>query len=320
MISSVLAHAEREAPLDCTAVDEEPRHEQLLRQRRRRKALTVHHIAAELGVHPTTISRWERRARLPGPHHVHALARVLDLSVSDVAEFFDSARAPDVEARGVRGHGLRPLRRAAGLSAHSVAAAAGVPVHSVYNWELGTARMPDEAVHGVADLMGLNADCLVALLRTALPPPPTRTGASPLRRLRHRTGLSQSVVAERIGHSRHALGGWERGAEPPLVAVRRLAAVYGVPTEAVARAARVQPPPLLDTRRWKPGTIHDVLTVMRRWQGLTQRDVANLTGSSTAAVRTWEAGLHAPSPAALNRLERAYGLEPGALLAAYPRR
>lgn len=145
-----------------------------------------------------------------------------------------------------------------------------------------------------------------------------RTGDRKL--LRHRTGLSHSVVAERIGHSRHALGGWERGAEPPLVALRRLAAVYGVPTEVVARAARVQPPPLLDSSRWKPGTIHDVLVVIRRWHGLTQRDVANLTGCSFAAVRTWEAGLRSPSPAALERLERAYGLEPGALLAAYPRR
>ena len=320
MTSSVLVHADRAPIWESAAGSEEPRHEPLLRRRRRQKALGVHHIAAELGVHPTTISRWERRDRFPGPHHVHALARVLDLSVSDVAAFFDSVRVPDVEARGVRGHGLRPLRRAAGLSAHSVAAAAGVPVHSVYNWELGTARMPDQAVHGVADLMGLNPDGLVALLRTAPPPPPTLDGASPLRRLRHRAGLSQSVVAERIGHSRHALGGWERGAEPPLVALRRLAAVYGVPTEVVARAARVQPPTLLDRRCWKPGTIHDVLTVMRQWQGLTQRDVADLTGSSTAAVRTWEAGLHAPSPAALQRLERAYGLEPGALLATYPRR
>ncbi|WP_442940326.1 helix-turn-helix domain-containing protein [Nocardioides sp. B-3] len=59
---------------------------------------------------------------------------------------------------------------------------------------------------------------------------------------------------------------------------------------------------------------------MRRWHGLTQREVADLTGSSGAAVRTREAGLHLPSPAALQRLERAYGLEHGALLATYPRR
>lgn len=320
MTSSVLVHADRAPTWESAAGSEEPRHEPLLRHRRRQKALGVHHVAAEVGVHPTTIARWERRARLPGPHHVHALARVLDLSVSDVAEFFDSVRGPDVEARGVRGHGLRPLRRAAGLSARSVAAAAGVPVHSVYNWELGTARMPDQAVQGVADLMGLNPDGLVALLRTAPPPPPAREGASQLRRLRHRAGLSQSAVAERIGHSRHALGGWERGAEPPLVALRRLAVVYGVPTDVVARAARVQPPPLLDTRRWKSGTIQDVLVVMRRWHGLTQREVADLTGCSAAAVRTWEAGLHSPSPVARQGLERAYGLEPGALLATYPRR
>jgi transcriptional regulator with XRE-family HTH domain len=280
--------------------------------------MSVHDVARRLGVHPTSVLRWERRERLPAPAHIHGLATVLALDAGSVAAFFHDARPAPGEPAGVRGHGLRAVRVSAGRTVRELASAVGVPVHTFYNWEHGRVRIPTTALPALADHLGLDPAALAGGLRAAPAVPPSPLRISPLRRLRWRTGLSQAAVARRIGFSRDSLGSWERGAQPPLSAVRRLAVVYGVRAEVVARAVRMQPPALLDRRRWRPGTVHEVLTVLRQWRGLTQREVATLTGRSVTAVRAWEAGRAVPGRDSRVRLERAYGLEPGALVTAYP--
>lgn len=293
----------------------------LLRSERARRGLRATDLAQEIGVHPMSILRWERRERLPGPVHIHALARVLELEPAHVAGFFDDARsaAPSAAApAGHRGQALRALRWRASVSAAAIAREIGVPVSTVYNWEAGRARIPAERIASLADALGLSPEVLVAQLAA----PTTVLGqsrppTSPLRRLRHRARLSQARAAVAAGVDRHALGSWERGAgTPPLAAIRRLAAAYGAPVAHVARAAGVEPPHLLDRTRWRPGDLPGVIRTLREWAGLTQGELAGRCGCSAAAVRTWESARVVPSGRMVARLERAFGLPSGALTAA----
>lgn len=269
-------------------------------------------------MHPTSILRWERRDRLPGPSHIRRLARGLAVETSDIAGFFDDVRPPAEDpVESVRGHGLRPLRHSAGVPAARLAAAVGVPPASIYNWESGRARIPQRHLPAIAEQLGLAA----ADLRRYLSAAPAAVGGGPpsseLRLLRRRTGLSQTQVARRIGVGRHSLGAWERGERPPLAALRRLAGVYGVPVARVARAAGVTPPGLLDPRSWTAGDLAEALETMRLWAGRTQADVAERVGCSVSSVRAWESGRAVPGPTLRRRLEDGYGLPDGALLRAY---
>lgn len=292
-----------------------------LRSRRVLLALSAAELAVDLGVHPTSIHRWERRERLPGPTHIVQIARRLQLPTQEVARFFDAVRpAPAGPPPGVRGTGLRSLRRRAGLGAARIADVLGVPTSSVYNWEAGRARIPDRYLAPIASLLGLTPGGLRESLRAAPPEPVGPEPARGLRRLRLRSGLSQARVAELIGISRRTLGAWERGARPPLHAIRRLAETYGVCVSDVAAAAGVTGPRWLDRRTWQPGDLPHVLRVLREWSGLTQRELAERIGCSRDATRAWESGRGTPRRPLRQRLEQVYGLPPDTLLVAYPDR
>ena len=290
-----------------------------LRDRRASRSLTTTDLARELGVHPTSVLRWERRERLPGPEHIHGLARSLAVDAATVAGFFDEVRpAASPVPDNPRGHGLRPLRRAARLPAVRIAEAVGVPPATIYNWEAGRARIPVHHVPALAELLRIETAALLGLLDqwpAQIQRPPELSG---LRRLRRRTGLSQSRVAERLGVSRHSLSAWERGGRPPLAGLRGLAGLYGVPVSVVARAAGVRAPRLLDRRQWTPGDLADVLATLRQWAGIGQRELAERCHRSVSTVRGWEHGRGRPRPSCRRRLERLYGLPEGALLTAYP--
>lgn len=289
----------------------------LLRTRREQRQMSADDLARHLAVHRNSVLRWERRERLPGPDHVRALARTLDLDTSVVAGFFDAARVPAAPATGVRGHGLRSVRRAARVPVSRIADDLGVRAATVYNWEAGRARIPDEHLPRLAALVGTSEPRLRQALRSALVIEQAAP-VSPLRRLRRRSGLSQEAVARRIGVSRHRIGAWERGTRPPLWAVRALAAAYGVPVSSLARVTGLPAPPLLDRRRWERGDLPRVLWTLRAWSGLPQREVAARCGVHPTSVRAWEAGRTVPGTRSRERLERLYGLATGDLWAAYP--
>jgi transcriptional regulator with XRE-family HTH domain len=292
-----------------------------LREHRLHHRLSPDELATRIGVHPTTVLRWERGDRLPGPSHLKALAGELGLETAEVAGFFDAFRTstPRAPTNALPARSLRVLRHRAQVPAVRLAETVGVPPATVYNWEAGRARLPLEHLPKLARVLRLDLDALRDLI--ARPPAKAaRRPPGPLRRMRHRTGLTQAVVARRIGTSRHLVGSWERGEQrPPLSAVRRLAGVYGMPVSAVARAAGVRPPELLDPRSWSPGDFPAALRVLRQWSGLRQRDVAERCGCSVAAVRAWEAGRGVPLPARRRRLEEIFGLRPDALVRALPR-
>lgn len=289
-----------------------------LRSARTRRSLPVAELAGQIGVHPMSVLRWERGERLPGPEHIQGLARALGVEPRQVARFFDDMRTP-APAAGVRGHGLRELRRRVGAGVPTLAASAGVRPSTVYNWEAGRARIPRDRLPGLAGALGLSPDRLAAELAAAPRAASGRPSAppSPLRRLRHRARLTQQRAAGAAGVGRRSLGAWERGeGTPPLAAVRRLASAYGTSVAAVAAAAGIGAPPLLDPRRWGPGTLGPVVRTLRSWTGITQRELAVRCGCSTDTVRSWEAGRAVPSPRLLARVEDAFDLAPGSLRAA----
>lgn len=195
---------------------------------------------------------------------------------------------------------LRDRRVSRSITTADLAEQLGVHPNSVLRWERGD-RLPGPGhITRLARTLAIETVEVVGFFDGVRPPAerivesvrghglrPLRH--SELRRLRRRTGPSQQVVARRIGTGRHSLGAWERGQQPPLVAVRRLATVYGVPVARVARAAGVTPPAQLAER----------------------------CGCSTSAVRVWERGQGEPGPALRHRLEGVYGLPEESLLTAY---
>ncbi len=282
-----------------------------LREARRDAGLSVRDVADLLGVHPTTVHRWERHERRPAPAVVNDLARTLR---TDRAALVGTLLpvTPDPGPQVHRGTGLRPLRKQRGVPVARIADAVGVPTHTVYNWESGRAGVPASAVPALADVLGLPIDTLLpALGRTA---PVAVAPVSPLRRLWAAAGWSQASLARTIGVSRTTLRDWERGVTvPPWPALRRLAETIGAPLPRVAEAVGRRPPIDLDVSRWRPGMLARVLVALREWSDLTQAALARRVGCSVAAVRSWERGRHAPSAPARRRLERLYRLAPGAL-------
>ena len=193
----------------------------LLRDHRLRRELTPADVARRVAVHPTSVLRWERGERLPGPAHLRALASTLSLDPTTVAGFFDQSRpGPRGTHQDPRGEGLRPLRRRAGIAVRTIADALGVLPSTVYNWEAGRVRVPAARLPDLAAVLGVPGHALPELLSR---PGERSAPPSALRRLRRRTGLSQQHVARRIGTTRHRVGAWERGERPPTWALRRIA-------------------------------------------------------------------------------------------------
>lgn len=290
-----------------------------LREVRVRLGLSAVEVGQAVAVHPTTVLRWERRDRLPGPGHLRGLARTYGLPVAAVSAFFDEARTPAGAKDGLPGPGLRRLRRLHHYSAARLAAEVRVPAHTVYNWEAGRSRVPEALLGDLAHAFSLQPGALQRLLqRWAHQPLPPAEPASPVRRLRLRSGLTQADLARVAGVGVTSLKAWERGHRPSLAGVRGLARALDLPTVAVARAVGLDLPHELSPAGWAPGDLPRVLRVLRQWSRLTQGGLADRCGVSLSAVRAWEQGRLRPGPRSRARLERLYRLGDGALAVCYP--
>ncbi len=282
-------------------------------------SLSATEVAHVVEVHPTTVLRWERCERLPGPTHVRGLAHAYGVPVPAIAGFFDRVRTPAGPMDGCPGRGLRRLRRMHDLPAAALAEQLGVPVHTVYNWEAGRARVPQDRIAQLAQTFSLHQGALERLLdRWADWQAPTETGVRPLRRLRLRAGLSQAELARLAGIGVTSLKSYEQGAPLSLRGLRGLARALDVPAATVARAAGFDLPTELRPSQWQHDDLPRVLRALRQWSQLTQAELADRCGCSTSAVRAWEQGRLRPGSESRRRLEALYRLDTDQLLTAYP--
>jgi transcriptional regulator with XRE-family HTH domain len=290
-----------------------------LRNLRRARGVTAPELSAMLSVSSSSVHRWERGERLPGPHHVRGLAQALDVPACEVTRFFDVVRSPTPPKAGLHGTGLRRMRHARGFSGTELGDLVGVPAYTVYNWEAGRARIPVDRVPRLAAALDIDEERFARLVRqgpaTPAAPPPQPLGQ--LAALRARAGLSQVQAAKRLGIARSSLRAWEAGKRPTLYGIRAMADLYGVSTSKVAEAVGVPFPRQLDPSTWAPGDLPEAIRVLREWSGLTQRALAELCGAQKDTVRAWENARCRPTRRFRQALEQTLRLPHGALQAAY---
>ncbi len=289
-----------------------------LRAVRAEAGLSAAEVGSAVAVHATTVLRWERLDRFPGPAHLRRLADAYGLPLPTVSAFFDRARTPAGVLPGCPGRGLRRLRRLHHLPAATLAERLAVPTHRIYNWEAGRARIPTSHLDALAETFSLDVGTLQRLLRRwsewRAPSDPPST---PLRRLRRQAGLTQSELAQRAGVGLTSLKSWERGAPVSLQGVRGIARALELPAVTVTRAAGLSLPRELQPSLWRRGDLPRVLATLRQWSQLTQQELAEMCGCSVSSVRAWESGRLRPAPARRCHLESLYRLDPGSLLVTY---
>ncbi len=281
------------------------------------QGLDVASLANQLGVGRSTIYRWERRCRFPGPAHLRALARALDVSALDVSAFFDAARLPNPRLEGVPAVGLRALRKAHGMTGPALARMLDIPSHRVYNWERGASRITGPELSGLTKVFALTTEDLRHCLVQPSPRPARKPNFAPPARLRRSRGLSQVQAARALGVARSSLRHWEQGAPPPLGQLRHLALLYGVSVATVATASGVRAPVELRPQSWAAGDLPRVLYVLRNWSQISQAELADLCAVSVATIRNWERGRHQPVARHRHRLETVFRIPPDSLLCAY---
>jgi transcriptional regulator with XRE-family HTH domain len=116
------------------------------------------------------------------------------------------------------------------------------------------------------------------------------------------------LVAGRVGVSATVLLSWERGTTRPSWAqARALGTALTVPVAEIFTSMGLEPPRHLNRATWQLEDLPDVLFELRRWNGLTQQEWADLAGVTAGTVRAWERGRQGPGRAALLRLDAALG-------------
>lgn len=151
-----------------------------LQAQRKARGLTIQALAAQAGVHRTTISRWERGEATP---FAHELARVLDILAVSLAErqvYYQGIEAPrairlmDTSAIAALpiscGELLWALRQRARVSQRTVAQATKVAQSLVVKWEKGECWPSNEHLHAFCFTVGATQDELVFLTTRAWQP------------------------------------------------------------------------------------------------------------------------------------------------------
>lgn len=269
---------------------------------RAERSLTATEFGRRLHVSLSLVSRWEAGERTPGRQYWAEIAAVLGLSPDDVEAEFGPKPAPS-DAASVSS--LATLRRRRGLTQRQLAVALDLDVSTVQRWEK-IRRAPHHQAFRLARVLHVR---LIDLASLCLVPESSKPSASALRRARQKRHLPTRLVAARVGVSVGALRSWESNRTRPTWAhARQLSLALAVDVSEIFEAAGLTPPTHLDSDRWAVGDLSGILSDLRRWHGLTQRDVADRVGVCEGTVRSWEKGRQRPYLTTLRRLDQVFGL------------
>ena len=144
-----------------------------LQGQRKARGLTIQALAAQAGVHRTTVSRWERGEAVPFVHELTRVLEILNVSPQERQGYYQSVEAP----RGIQlmdagassplpissGELLWALRQRSGVSQREVARAANVAQSMVVKWERGECWPSNEHLHAFCFAIGASQDELVFL-------------------------------------------------------------------------------------------------------------------------------------------------------------
>jgi transcriptional regulator with XRE-family HTH domain len=245
--------------------------------------LSVARAAALIGVHATTLTRWEHGHR-PYTRQLPMIAAVLRLDKKTV----ETLAGPAPRRPGRRHSGpvspLAAARLAAGLNRVDIGRLMHVGPATVYRWECGDVRPPVDRLAALATALRLTRPQLDDALAGH---PPSRFDGVILPGLgaalrRHGVGTRHASCILRVSPS--TMSYWETGrTRVPMHAVRALADACSVDPEELIRRGRTVVP----RARRTP------LAALRHSAGMTQREAAAMLGVSVSTLSRYENGSRA---------------------------
>jgi len=191
------------------------------------------------------------------------------------------------------GQMLKECREKNGLSHEEVALKAQVPVQLLVDLESGKKKISTKILEKL--LHGLPLEDMPEILSLNNPLTAKDIG-NRIRALREGRNLSLVTLAELADISFTYLSEIERGVTLPAVStLRRLADIFDVPLKAV-----------ISTRQER-SIVSEKLQLIRTYRGLTQKELAQLSGLSPGLIGQLETGKVQASLKTLDKLSRALG-------------
>ncbi|WP_309714421.1 helix-turn-helix transcriptional regulator [Armatimonas sp.] len=148
-----------------------------LQAQRKTRGLTIQALAAQAGVHRTTVSRWERGEATPFAYELTRVLEILDISPTERQSYYRNVEAPraiqiartntNANMPVSLGELLSVLRQRAGVSQRQVARIVGVTQNLVFKWEKDECWPNNENLHTFCFAIGASQDELVFLTTRA---------------------------------------------------------------------------------------------------------------------------------------------------------
>jgi transcriptional regulator with XRE-family HTH domain len=235
--------------------------------------------ARRLSVHATTFQRWEE-GRRPYARHLEAIADALGADLATVTALAGPAPRRPRRPAPADAPVLVRARLEAGLDRVELGRALHVGPATVYQWERGNTRPPEDLLPRLARQLGLGREELDLALADH---PPCRYDGEVLPGLgavlRER-GWTRAQVRDLLEVASSTVFAWETGrTRVPSWALRRLATACGTEVEELTACGR---------RR--VGRPTSGLAALRRQIRMTQREAAAVLGVSASSLGRYETG------------------------------
>ena len=274
---------------------------------REAQRLSLTAATRRLGVHPSTYQRWEE-GRRPYPRHLKVIADVLGDDPATVTALAGPAPRRLGRPAPADASALMRARIAAGLNRVQLGRALHVGPATVYQWERGKTRPPEDLLPALAHHLDLTCRALDDALADH---PPSRYDGQVLPGLGEalrRCSWMRTDVQELLGVAPTTVFEWETGrTRVPTWALRRLAAAVGTEVEDLVACGRQQP--------CRPAP-ELTLAALRHRVRMTQREAAAVLGLSASSLGRYETGRRPIGLPLARAMAQAYRVPLGRVLAA----